>query len=121
MAHPRYLHSLLVAVTIWLPASGLAQQATVSAPAGVLGKGAESQFAPAQAMAVAEKLPSGEVQMVALRGLLVSTGTGWLCYDTGLPGVVAEWTEAKLDLSKTNFATYKGLETGAVVVSGQRK
>jgi glucose/arabinose dehydrogenase len=110
---PKFLALLAAA----LPCA--AQQPTVAPAAGVLGKGAESVFAPAQCFAVEEKDADGKIQHVAERGILVRIADRWLCFDVEQRKVVAEWTKVTFDLSKTNFGTYKGLGTGAVVITGE--
>lgn len=112
---------LLLLASLSFACTVAAQQASIAPAPGVLGKGAESLFAPAQAMGVEEKTADGKIETVALRGILVRSGDRWLCYDTDAPGVVAEWSNVKFDLTKTNFATYKGLTSGAVIISGERK
>src|SRR5262245_16756 len=98
-----------------------AQAPTLAPAAGVLGKGAESVFAPAQCFAVEEKDADGKIQHVAERGILVPMGNRWMCYDVEQRKVVAEWTGVTWDFSKTNFGTYKGLGTGAVVIAGEHE
>ena len=106
---------LLGAATIF------AQQGTVSPAAGVLARGADTVLTPMFSAAVEVAVDGGKPETVALRGVLIKSGESWICYDTGKPGIAGIWTGALLDLKKTNRATYKGLESGAVVISGQRK
>lgn len=110
------------AALCWLASAGDAcGQATVAPAAGVLAKGAETELEPFFSAAVETLDAAGKPQTIALRGLLVPSGKGWICYDTAQGGIAAIWPEATLDLKKTNLATYKGLESGAVIVQGERK
>jgi glucose/arabinose dehydrogenase len=99
-------------------ASVCAQNETVAPPAGTLGKGARTVLEPFFSAAVEVPAEDGKMRTIALRGLLVRAEKGWLCYDMDRAGVVATWEDAAFDLKKTNLATYKGLESGAVIVNG---
>jgi glucose/arabinose dehydrogenase len=121
MPRVSFVRAAVCALPFTLGSSLLAQQGSVAPAAGVLAKGAETVLAPMFSAAVEEAREGRKPEPVALRGMLVKSGDSWICYDTGTPGVAAIWSKASLDLRKTNLATYKGLESGAVVVTGERK
>jgi glucose/arabinose dehydrogenase len=112
----------LLSALPWLAAlTASGQQGSVAPAAGVLGRGAETVLTPMFSAAVEVAKPGAKPETVALRGMLVKSGDSWICYDTGKAAVAAIWTGASFDLRKTNLATYKGVESGAVVVTGEAK
>src|SRR5215207_8099760 len=112
---------LICAILCIFSAATFAQQAAVAPAAGVLARGAETILTPMFSAGVEVVKPGQKPETVALRGMMVKTGDSWICYDTGKAAVAAIWTGTSLDLRKTNLATYKGLESGAVVVTGESK
>ncbi len=93
-----------------------AQQASVAPAAGVLAKGAQTGYGPILFCAVEIPGPEGKLQTLALNGLLIRLGDTWICFDTVRLTLVGAWPKAVLDFKKSNLGTYKGLESGAVVI-----
>lgn len=116
-----FLTVVATAGSLGLVGTLAAQQGSVAPAAGMLAKGAETNLSPMFSAAVETLDAAGKPQSLALRGLMVKSGDGWVCYDTGAGGVAAIWAKPTLDFHKTNLATYKGLESGAVIVSGETK
>lgn len=94
------------------------QQPSVAPAAGVLGKGASTEYGPLVFCAVETPGPDGKAVPLTLNGLLLRSGDTWLCFDTVKLTLVGVWPKAVLDLKKSNLGTYKGLESGAVMVVG---
>lgn len=104
-----------------LPLTTFAQQPTVAPAAGVLGRGAETLYGPVLSAAVEVKSADGVATPLALRGILFRPVGGgpkaWGCFDVDRRALVGMWNEVELDFGKSNLGTYKGLGTGAVVVT----
>src|SRR5689334_22889909 len=85
---------LAAASSLALSGSLFAQQGSAAPAAGMLAKGSETNLSPMFSAAVETLDPSGKPQSLALRGLMVKSGDGWVCYDTGAGGVAAVWPKA---------------------------
>lgn len=103
--------SLLACSAALIP-SMAQQQPSVAPAAGVLGKGASTEYGPLVFCAVETPGPDGKAVPLTLNGLLLRSGDTWLCFDTVKLTLVGVWPKAVLDLKKSTSAPTRDWRAG---------